>query len=139
MEGYRFANWEPIMPTATSRRAKPTPAALAHRAALCKELLDLERSSTAADARRKAIEKELKSIATTAGESFRETIAKLGSVTVAPGKDAEYKGEVPQIQTEAWLALKASERKTFEKSGLVKMVSEWGSKFYGKVTIDLNA
>jgi hypothetical protein len=56
---------------------------------------------------------------------------------VAPTRDGEFKGNVPQIQTEVWLALKPAERKALEKSGLVKVEPQWGSKSHGRVTVKL--
>lgn len=125
------------MPTVTSRRAKPSATVLKQRAALCRELLEIESKHARIFARIKAIEKELKKIATDGGDSFREEIADLGTVDVSPAKDAEFKGNVPQIQSEAWLALPPAERKRLEKSGVVKMIAEWGSKSYGRVSVRL--
>lgn len=125
------------MTTVTSRRAKPDKKVLATRLALCKELLDIEKKGLVEATRAKVIETELKKIATDANDSFREEIAGLGSVSVAPGHDAENKGDVPQIQTEAWKALKPLEIRRLIKSGLVKIVTQWGQKSYGRVTVKL--
>lgn len=125
------------MATATSRRAKPAGKAIAQRIALCKELLEIEKKHTDVFARMKAIETDLKAIANDNNDSFKEDIAGLGSVSVAPAKAAEFKGSLPQIQTEAWLALKAAERKALEKSGLIMIEQVWGSKSYGRVTVKL--
>jgi hypothetical protein len=116
------------MVTVTSRRAKPAPKEAARRADLATELLELYRKAKPGADRIEVIETELKAIATKAGDTFTETLAKLGTVKVAPAVDAEFKGNVPQIVTEKWLDLSKAEHNAFVKSGLIKI---------GRVTVKL--
>lgn len=127
------------MTTATSRRAKPDAKALAARAKLCRERVDLERKLKPDNDRIEAIDAELKKLATDLGHTFDELFPGNGTINVAPAHEAEFKGNVPQIQTEAWLALKQAERKAHEKTGLVKIVGQWGKKSGGRVTVKLLA
>ena len=96
------------MATATSRRAAPDKKVLERRRKLALERLDIERRLEPDNTRIAEIEAELKKIATDAGDSFREQFPDGSYVNVDPGHAAEFKGNVPVIQTEAWLALKPS-------------------------------
>jgi hypothetical protein len=45
----------------------------------------------------------------------------------ASGKiTAEFKGDIPVIQTESWLTLSPAERRQHVKSGLFKIEPQWG-------------
>jgi hypothetical protein len=123
------------MTTVTSRRATPDPKILKRRRELIEERLDIERRLEPDYDRITVIEAELKQMATAEGASFAENVAGKGDVSVAPSHDAEFKGDVPQVQTEAWQALKPSERKAHEKTGLIKVVPQWGKRFSGRVTV----
>lgn len=125
------------MTTVTSRRAKPDKKILAERNKLCGELLALNKKLDADFVLMKAIETRLKAIATEGADSFQVDLAGLGSVSVAPAHDAEFKGNVPQVQTEVWLALKPAERKALEKTGVIKIEAQWGKKSHGRVTVKL--
>jgi hypothetical protein len=127
------------MPTATSRKALPDKKLLAERDRLCEERIKIERKRFPDDGRVEEIEARLKEIATETG-SFKVSIAANGSV--GPGKDfvsasgrveAEFKGAVPVIVTEAWNALSEIERKRYVKSGLVKIEQNWGRASNGRV------
>lgn len=124
--------------TATSRRAKPAPQVLVKRRELAEERVRIERKLTPHYDRIETIGTELKAIATKFGE-FKEEFAELGSVTVAGALEAEFKGNVPQIQTEAWLALKELDRKRLIKSGVVKIEKQWGKASHGRVTVKVIA
>ena len=126
------------MTTVTSRRAPPDRKTLAERARLCGELVGIKHEHRAIFDRVDAIGDSLKQIATEAGDSFREVVDGKGTVSVSPGHDAEFKGDVPQIQTEAWQQLKPAERKALVKSGLVKVEPQWGKKSYGSVRVKLH-
>jgi hypothetical protein len=123
----------------TSRRATPDAKQIAARKKLCEERVDLERKLKPDNDRIDAIDAELKRLATELGHTFDELLPGKGTINVAPAHEAEFKGNVPQIQTEAWQALKATERKAHEKSGLVKVVEQWGKKSGGRVTVKLLA
>jgi hypothetical protein len=125
------------MVTVTSRRAPAKGKTAKVRTDLAKELLTLTKKLKPETDRMTAIEDELKKSATDGKESFIEVVDKLGKVTVAPGYTGEFKGNVPMIQTEAWLALKPAERKRLEKDGLVKTEPQWGKNSSGRVTVKL--
>ena len=48
---------------------------------------------------------------------------------------AEFKGNVPVIQTEIFLALPAAEQKKLQKIGAVKIEPQWGKASKGWVTV----
>lgn len=125
------------MATATSRKAAPPAKALKHRRQLCEERLSIERKFAADFARSGEIEAELKAIATAAGESFKEQFG-ANYVSASGAVPAEFKGDVPIVQTEAWLALKPAERKAHEKSGLIKVEPQWGRASSGRVTVKVH-
>lgn len=125
------------MPTATSRRAAPDRKVLEERRRLCEDRIVVERLMAPLEAQAQAIDARLKVIATEADESFKETFED-GSFVQASGEvAAEFKGNVPVIQTEAWQALKPAEQKAHVKSGLVKIEEQWGRKSGGKVTVKI--
>ena len=123
------------MATVTSRRAPAANKIASQRHDLANELLGLHRRLAKDFERMAVIEAELKKSATDAGESFTETFPKLGDVKVAPGCAAEFKGDAPVIQTEAWLALKVAEKKQLVASGLIKIEPQWGRASSGRVTV----
>lgn len=125
------------MTTVTSRRAPVKGKEAAERDALVEERLRLEKKLKSDLDRIEAIEADLKRRATADGVGFRIEVAKLGSVKVDPGHGAEFKGDVPMIQTEAWQALKPAERKRLVDSGLIKVEPQWGRASSGRVTVKL--
>lgn len=125
------------MATVTSRRAPAKGKEATEREALVKERLEIELKLKKDNDRIDAIDADLKKRATAAGAGFKIDIAKVGSVKVDPGHEAEFKGNVPQVQTEAWLALKPAERKAFEKNGLIAVTPQWGKASGGRVTVKL--
>jgi hypothetical protein len=125
------------MVTVTSRRAPAKGKEAAEREKLVKERLEIELKLKKDNDRIAAIDADLKKRATAAGAGFKIELDKLGSVKVDPGHEAEFKGNVPQVQTEAWLALKPGERKAYEKSGLIKVEPQWGKASGGRVTVKL--
>ena len=125
------------MVTVTSRRAPAKGKEAAEREALVQERLEIELKLKPHNDRIAAIDTDLKRRATKAGTGFKIELDKLGYVKVDPGHEAEFKGNVPQIQTEAWLALKPNERKAHENSGLVAVTAQWGKASGGRVTVKL--
>jgi hypothetical protein len=123
------------MATATSRKAQPKPKILEQRRALADELLGINRELAGDYARMAQIEAELKQLATDAGASFKEDFGALGYVSASGAVAGEFKGAVPVIQTEPWLALKPAERKQLVKTGLVKIESLFGRASSGRVTV----
>jgi hypothetical protein len=123
------------MATATSRRKVPAAKALEKRRELAHERLSIERKLGPAYARIAEIDAELKNIATDAAQSFKEDFGEDGYVSVAGAVAAEFKGNVPVIQTEIYLALQPAERKKLEKRGIVRIEPQWGKTSNGRVTV----
>lgn len=127
------------MVTVTSRRAPAKGKEAATRRDHAEELLAINRRLSADFSRIDILEAELKRLATEAGQSFTESFPKLGDVKVAPGHAAEFKGDVPVIQTEAWQSLTPAKREQLQKSGLIKIEPQWGKSSSGRVTVKLFA
>jgi hypothetical protein len=121
------------MATATSRRA-PAPK-LNERRHIAEERLALERKLGPSYARIAELDTELKEFATEAGASFKENFGSKGYVSASGAVAAEFKGDVPVIQTEAWLKLSEGKRKELIKSGLVVVEPQWGRASSGRVTV----
>ena len=121
--------------TATSRRAKPSAAALEKRRSRAKELLDLNIKLAPQFQKIAELEAELKEAATKAGDSFKEDFGAKGYVSASGAVEAEFKGNVPQIQIERWNKLTELERKRVLKTGAVKIVSSFGKASNGRVTV----
>jgi hypothetical protein len=123
------------MATPTSRRAAPADKLLEERDALCAELITLEREGLPRVARVAAIEARLKQIADERGASFKVTLSNGDYVQVSPPVAAEFKGNVPVLQTEAWQALKPAKHESLMKIGLIKIEPQWGRASGGRVTV----
>lgn len=121
--------------TRTSRRAGPSPKQLAARRAVARQRLDLEIALKGPYAEMARLDADLKKFATDGGESFKEDFGADGYVQASGAVAAEFKGEVPEIQTEAWQELPKAERARLIKSGLIKMVEQYGRATNGKVTV----
>ena len=82
-------------------------------------------------------------LAARAGVSLRSVQDWEGGVTlpngdyvhVSPPCAAEFKGNVPVLQTEAWQALKSAKHEQLIKSGLVKIEPQWGRASGGRVSV----
>jgi hypothetical protein len=123
------------MATATSRKAKPDPKLLKRRRAIAEKRLELEIKLGPDYAAIAKLDAELKEIATETGDSYKEDFGERGYVSASGRVEAELKGEVPVVQSEAWLALKEIDRKRLIKSGLVKVEEQWGKASNGRVTV----
>jgi hypothetical protein len=123
------------MATATSRRAPPADALIEERDALCAELIVLEREGQPSVTRAAAIEARLKQIADERKESFKVTLSNGDYVQVSPPVAAEFKGNVPVVQTEIWQALKPAKHEQLTKLGLIKIEPQWGRASGGRVTV----
>jgi len=124
-----------VAATATSRRAAPKPAVLAERRKIAQQRLDLEIKLAPAYKTMADLDAKLKKFATDADEPFKEDFGGKGSVGASGAVAAELKGEVPVIQSEAWLTLKEIERKRLIKSGLVNVEEQWARQSSGRVTV----
>src|SRR5271154_2138602 len=122
------------MATPTSRRAPATDALLEERDSLCAELIALEREGLPRITRAAAIEARLKQIADERGESFKFPRPSGEYVQVSPPVAAEFKGNVPVLQTEVWQALRPAKHEQLIKLGLIKIESQWGRQSGGRGT-----
>jgi hypothetical protein len=105
---------------------------------LAEELLALNRKHAEAFARIDDLKSALRKLATDAGENFKEEFAGKGAVKVSGGHDAVFKGILPEVNVETFLALPEKDRKKLvEDKGIIKMVPTYGKPYYGSVTVDL--
>lgn len=125
------------MATATSRKAAPDQKVQAKRRATAKKLLDLHVGLGNEFRQMAELEAELKQFATDAGESFREQFG-ADYVSASGAVPAEFKGNVPVIQTEVWLALEPKLKKDLEKRGIVKVEPQYGRATSGRVTVKVH-
>lgn len=107
------------------------------RRALADELLGLHRKHGEVFARIEDLKRALREIATEDGENFKEEFAEKGVVKVAGAKDGKFKGILPEIDAEAFLALSEKRRATLIEQGIVKMANVYGAKYYGSVTVEV--
>lgn len=119
------------MPQVARTKAKaPT------RAELCRELLDIELEHQLVFERIDAIKAELKRIALADGQ-FRETFPGIGYVSVSPEKPKTYKGDLPVLVGDAWLALRDKQRDKLVADGLVRIEAQYSGAYYGRVEAKL--
>jgi hypothetical protein len=106
---------------------------------LAQELLALNRKHADTFARIDDLKSALRAIATDAGENFKEEFAGKGAVKVSGGHAAAFKGILPEVAVDVFLALPEKEREklTDAKRGVIKMVPTYGKPYYGSVTVDL--
>ena len=123
------------MATATSRRAKPSPAVLKQRRKIAEDRLKIEIKLGDDYAEIARLDADLKRVATELGEAFKEDFGALGYVSASGAVAAESKGEQPVLQTEAWQALKEIDRRRLIKSGLIKVEPQFGRPSNGRVTV----
>lgn len=118
-------------------KAATKPNVKAQLRAKAEELLDIEVEHRDLFARIDGIKSDLTTLATEAGESFREDFSGKGVVKVSGRKAKEFQGDLPEIDAAAFNALPATERKTLVKQGVVKIVPTWSRAYYGRVSVDL--
>jgi hypothetical protein len=106
------------------------------RRALAQELLGLHRKISPDVARMEDVKRALRESATEGGENFEEEFAGEGVVKVAGKKEGEFKGIVPKVNPDVFLALSERRRATLVEQGIVKMDPTYGKPFYGSVTVD---
>src|SRR5258707_6777370 len=123
------------MATRTSRRAPAADVLIEERDSLCAELITLEREGLPRVTRAAAIEAQLKQIADERGESFKVTLPNGDYVQVSPPCAAEFKGNVPVLQTEVWQALKPAKHEQLITLGLIKIEPQWGRASSGRVQV----
>lgn len=121
---------------ATAAAAKVTSSAKS-RLKLVRELLQLRKDNEAIYKREEELKADLKAIAGGLGENFKETIPGLGSVSVAPPKDKQFKGTMPEVVGLKWTALTDAQRKKYLEGGVIAEVEQWSGAYYGAVTVKL--
>ena len=107
------------------------------RRALAEQLLGIEQEHAPLFAKMKGLKKALIAIATEAGENFQELFGQLGVVKVSRAKPSEVKGQVPELDAAAFLALADRDRNDLIKRRIVKMVESKSGAYYGGVTVEL--
>ena len=120
-----------------SPRLAPSKSDLQKRQSLCDELVGIHKKHAATFDRVDAIKSELKQLATDAGESFKISIAGKGEVNVSGSKKGAYKGDLPILQSDAWLGLTEKQREKHIETGLIKIEAQFGGDYYGAVKVKL--
>jgi hypothetical protein len=111
---------------------KPKPST---RQELARELLTLLRDHAAVFARQEALKAALIAEATTAGQSFKEVLLDLGTVSVSGAKEPECKGNLPELNVERVLALSETRRAKLIEDNVITMVETWSKRSSGRVTV----
>ena len=87
----------------------------------------------------KELKERLKTLATVADSSFRETFAGRGEVKVRPASDGDFKGLLPVLDPELFLASDEAEQERLKASGIVRIDPVYGRGSYAAVTVTLTA
>jgi hypothetical protein len=125
--------------TATKPATKPKAVDKMNQRELAQELLGLERKHGTTFARMDDLKSALRKRAGDAGENFKEEFAGRGTVKVSAPHDGKFKGILPEVDQERFLALPENERNklTHAESGVIKMTPTYSGKYYGSVTVEL--
>jgi hypothetical protein len=99
---------------------------------LAEELVRLTKENQCVFDREAELKSQLKSGATS---NFQETFPGIGQVNVSAPKKGKFKGTVPELVTETFLALKEDRRAKLIEQGLVANVDQYGGDYYGAVTV----
>jgi hypothetical protein len=59
-----------------------------------------------------------------------------GQVTVAAAKPKEFKGDLPEVDPNAFHALSDAKRQKLVDEGIVKIVPTWSRDFHGRVDVE---
>ncbi|RAI39094.1 hypothetical protein CH341_26595 [Rhodoplanes roseus] len=92
----------------------------AARKKLAEKLLDLQIEIAPQIARMDELKEQLRTAALEAGSGFTDEVTGKGTVEVSAARKAAFKGIVPVLVAEAFLALKDSAMKKLRDDGLVK-------------------
>jgi hypothetical protein len=103
--------------------------------ALVREALKIDIKIAPDRARLEEIKSELKKRAKEAGDGFKCDVEGLGVVKVAAPREGEFKGNFPVPKVKEILAA-TSEKDKKEIARWIDWVAQWGSPFYGSVTIE---
>jgi len=101
---------------------------------LCHELAVIEAEHRAIFARRAEIKKLLTGGTT---ENYQEVFDNLGVVKVSAPKDGSCKGQAPELDIAAFLALPEPQQERLTEKRVVKIVTKMSGKYYGSVTVEL--
>jgi hypothetical protein len=104
---------------------------------LCEEVLKLTRKIAPDVDTIEARKEQLRGISEETGEGFSEELEKLGTVEVTAAKAKRFKGIVPTLIPEAFVALPEARQKTLIADGLVEMVNEYTREAKPSVTVRL--
>lgn len=107
------------------------------RRAISEEILKLTRKIAPDVDTIESRKEELRGISAETGEGFTEEIEKLGVVEVKAGREKSFKGIVPTLEPEAFVALPEARQKALIADGLVKMVTEFTRASSPSVTVRL--
>lgn len=114
-------------------------AEISERRALAMELLDLSAKIRPEAERISEVKERLKTLASLSGSSFRETVAGKGEVKVRPASDGSFKGLLPVLDPELFLASDEAEQERLKTSGIVRIDPVYGRGSYAAVTVTLTA
>lgn len=107
------------------------------RRAIAEQLLGLQ-SKIASDLLKiDACKEQLRAIAEDKGEGFVEEVEGVGSVEVKAGTEKKFKGLVPALKPETYLALPEARQKALQEQGLVAMEAQYTSARSPSVTVRL--
>lgn len=109
----------------------------ASRRAIAEKLLDLQQKVAPDLLKIDGYKEQLRDLCEAAGESFTEEVEGLGSVEVKAGTKRKFKGIVPAIVAETFLALPESRRKKLIDGELVVMTEEYTNARSPSVTVRL--
>lgn len=114
------------------------PVASLGRRAAAEELLAHHRKYADAFARMEDLKGRLRELAKDEGGNFKEEFAGKGQVKVSAPKAAQFKGILPELQVDSFLALPERERnKLVDDKKLIAMTPTYGKPYYGSVTVEV--
>lgn len=127
------------MSLAVAAAAQPKPVDKMDRRELAQELISLERKHGRVFARIDDLKSALRKLATAANQNFKEEFAGKGVVKVSAGHAGEFKGILPEVNHERFLALPEKKRAelTNEDTGIINMTAKHSKPYYGSVTVEL--
>jgi hypothetical protein len=106
------------------------------RKSLAKKLLKLRVKHAKIFADMDSLKATLIDLVTEDGDgTAREVFLGLGTVTIAPCKAKEFRGELPEVDPTAFGALSDARRQKLLDEGLIRLVPNWSRDFRGSVTL----
>lgn len=114
--------------------AKPQPI---DRARIAREIVDLSTSIAPTVAKIDALKDQLRTVSDELGAGFTEEVAGKGSVEVKAATTRSFKGTLPKLVAETFLALKDASRRKLIDDGLVVEEQQWTRPSKASVTVRL--